>query len=44
LRWLAAIVLHVAFHFIDKNRIQWEVEARGGRVVSIKWNRFGLLP
>ena len=37
---LAVIILRVAFHFIDKNRIQREIETRGGRVVAIKWNPF----
>lgn len=37
---VAAIAVRVTFHFIDKNRIQREIEARGGRVVSIKWNPF----
>jgi hypothetical protein len=37
---LAAIAVRVAFHFFDKNRIQQEVETRGGRVVSIKWKPF----
>jgi hypothetical protein len=38
--FLALVALRVAFHFIDKNRIQNEVETRGSKVVSIKWNPF----
>jgi hypothetical protein len=37
---LATIAMRVAFHFIDKNRIQREIESRGGRVISITWNPF----
>jgi hypothetical protein len=36
----AAIAFRVIVHFADKNRIQHEVEGRGGRIVSIKWNPF----
>jgi hypothetical protein len=37
---LAAVALRVVLHFVDKNRIQREIESRGGRVVSIAWNPF----
>jgi len=37
---LAAVALRVACHFIDKNRIQHEIESQGGRVLSIAWNPF----
>lgn len=37
---LAAVVVRVVLHFVDKNRIQREIESRGGRVVSIAWNPF----
>lgn len=37
---LAAVATRVALHFIDKSRIQREIESRGGRVVSINWNPF----
>ena len=36
----AALGIRVLVHFIDKSRIQREVEARGGQVLSIKWNPF----
>jgi hypothetical protein len=36
----AAIAFRVVLYFIDKNRIQREVEDRGGRIVSISWNPF----
>lgn len=29
----AALIIRVAMHFLDKNRIRQEVEANGGRVV-----------
>ena len=37
---LAAVTVRVVFHFIDKNRIQREIESHGGRVLSINWNPF----
>jgi hypothetical protein len=37
---LAAVAVRVAFHFIDKSRIQREIESRGGRILSISWNPF----
>lgn len=37
---LAAAAVRVLIHFIDKNRIQREIESRGGRVLSITWNPF----
>jgi hypothetical protein len=36
-----ALVIRVTMHFVDKNRIKDEVEANGGRVLSITWNPFG---
>lgn len=36
----AAVVIRVVLHFVDKSRIQRELESRGGRVLSIKWNPF----
>ena len=36
----AAIGIRILLHFVDKNRIRDEVEAKGGRVVSITWNPF----
>jgi len=38
---LGAIGVRIVMHFVDKNRIKDEVEARRGRVVSISWNPFG---
>jgi double zinc ribbon protein len=35
-----ALLVRVAMHFIDKNRIKDEVESKGGRIVSISWNPF----
>ena len=37
---LAAVGIRVALHFVDKSRIRRELESRGGRVLSIKWNPF----
>lgn len=37
----AAAALRIAMHFVDKARIGREVEAQGGRVVSISWDPFG---
>jgi len=40
--FLAAVaVFRVILHFVDKNRIKDEIEAKGGRVVAITWNPFG---
>ena len=36
-----AVVARVWLHFYDKHRIQQEIEARRGSVVSISWNLFG---
>lgn len=36
-----ALSFRVAMHFVDKDRIQREIEGRSGRVVSISWNPFG---
>ena len=36
-----ALVIRVSMHFIDKNRIKDEVEAKGGRIMSITWNPLG---
>ena len=38
---VAGILVRVAMHFVDKNRIKDEVETKLGRVVSITWNPFG---
>ena len=35
------IFVRVFMHFYDKQRIRDEIEARGGRVISISWNLFG---
>ena len=35
------ILVRIAMHFVDKNRIKDEVETKLGRVVSITWNPFG---
>ncbi len=37
----AGILIRIAMHFVDKNRIKDEVETKLGRVVSIVWNPFG---
>ena len=39
--FLAAIAFRIAMHFVDKNRIEDEVETKLGRMVSITWNPFG---
>lgn len=36
----AAVALRIILHFIDKERIRDEVGARGGWVISIRWNPF----
>ena len=36
-----ALVIRIAMHFVDRNRIKDEIEAKGGRVLSITWNPFG---
>ena len=38
---VAALAIRIAMHFFDKARIKDEVEAKGGRMVSINWNPFG---
>jgi hypothetical protein len=38
---VAALAIRVALHFLDKARIKEEVEAKGGRIISINWNPFG---
>jgi len=38
---VVALAIRVAMHFFDKTRIKNEVEAKGGRIVSINWNPFG---
>lgn len=37
---LSAVTIRIVVHFIDKSRIQREIESRGGRVLSITWNPF----
>ena len=37
----AAVGLRIVMHFVDKSRIKDEVEAKGGRIISINWNPFG---
>ena len=37
---LSAVAIRIVVHFIDKSRIQREIESRGGRVLSITWNPF----
>lgn len=36
----AVIAFRIVLHFVDKNRIKDEIEAKGGRVLSISWNPF----
>jgi len=36
----AVVAIRVVLHFVDKARIKHEVESRGGRVISIRWNPF----
>ena len=38
---VGALALRMVMHFVDKRRIQDEVEAKLGRIVSIAWNPFG---
>jgi len=38
---VAALAIRIAMHFFDKARIKDEVEAKGGRIVSINWKPFG---
>jgi len=33
-----AFAIRIAMHFVDKSRIKDEIEAKGGRVLSITWN------
>ena len=37
----AAVAIRIVMHFVDKNRIKDDVEAKGGRIISISWNPFG---
>lgn len=37
----AAVAIRIVMHFVDKSRIKDEVEAKGGRIISISWNPFG---
>lgn len=37
----AGLTIRVIMHFIDKSRIKEEIESKGGRVISIRWNPFG---
>jgi hypothetical protein len=37
----AGLAVRVVMHFVDKKRIQDEVESKRGRIVSIRWNPFG---
>lgn len=37
---VAGVVIRIVMHFVDKNRIQNEIESKGGRVVSIRWSPF----
>ena len=37
----AGLAIRVVMHFIDKGRIKNEIEAKGGRIISISWNPFG---
>ena len=36
----AVVALRIIMHFVDKERIKDEVGARGGWVISIRWNPF----
>lgn len=36
----AALGIRVLLHFVDKSRIQRELESCGGQILSIKWNPF----
>jgi predicted RNA-binding Zn-ribbon protein involved in translation (DUF1610 family) len=37
----AGVAIRIVMHFVDKSRIKDEVEAKGGRIISIRWNPFG---
>lgn len=37
----AAVAIRIAMHFVDTKRIREDIEGKGGRIVSIKWNPFG---
>jgi hypothetical protein len=37
---VAGVAIRIVMHFVDKNRIQNEIESKGGRVVSIRWTPF----
>ena len=36
----AALAVRIIMHFVDKSRIKSEIESKGGRVISIRWNPF----
>jgi hypothetical protein len=36
----AALAIRIVLHFVDKSRIQRELESRGAQVNSIRWNPF----
>ena len=36
-----SVAIRIIMHFVDKDRIRREVEAKGGKIVSIAWNPFG---
>jgi hypothetical protein len=38
---VAIVVIRAILHFVDKSRIREDVEAKGGRILSIRWNPFG---
>ena len=37
----AGVAVRVVLHFVDKSRIKDEIESKGGRVISIRWDPFG---
>jgi len=37
----AGLAIRIVMHFVDKSRIKGEVEAKGGKSISISWNPFG---
>ena len=37
---VAGVFWRIIMHFVDKKRIKDEVESKGGRVISIRWNPF----
>jgi hypothetical protein len=38
---VAIVVIRAILHFVDKSHIREDVEAKGGRILSIRWNPFG---